>query len=292
MSPSWRRLGWLQRRLTFARLLHSLAKSPAAARITSASNPRARAAPYDWWEVCLPMTGQQMPSLTAKLQQRQREQLAEVERLTSEQLQQLAATLRQQCSAALSTTSSDIDQTLSALQYELRTTKEVLQRTLSEARNTAERSLLSHMEQEQLKKQLHDQLSQVHSEAMAGQLTPLRRELQAINREAQNLSRTTFRAWLKPLLIGGSVAIGAILAAVAGTLTLDGVIASRAATLSDLQSQIADQQMTLRRMQGSTWGIDLQMIEGQQYLVLPEGRTIDGRSWTVGGRQALKLMQE
>lgn len=245
------------------------------------------------------MTGQQMPSLTAKLQQRQREQLAEVERLTSEQLQQLAATLRQQCSAALSTTERDISrvtseqtQSLSALSYEIKTVSEVLQRTLSEARNTAERSLLSHLEQEQLKAQLHDQLSQIHSEAVADQLTPLKLELQEINREAQNLSRTTFRAWLRPLAIGASVATGVILAAVAGTLTLDGVIASRAATLSNLQSQIVDQQMTLSRMQGSTWGIDLQMIEGQQYLVLPEGRTIDGRSWTVGDRQALKLIRE
>jgi len=236
-----------------------------------------------------------MPSLTAKLQQRQREQLAEVERLTSEQLQQLAATLRQQCSAALSTTERDISrvtseqtQSLSALSYEIKTVSEVLQRTLSEARNTAERSLLSHLEQEQLKAQLHDQLSQIHSEAVADQLTPLKLELQEINREAQNLSRTTFRAWLRPLAIGASVAIGICIVAAGGLKVADVLIAKRATELQQLSSRIADQQMTLTRLNSQTWGVDLKTVEGRWYIVLPEGKKADP-NWTVEGRPAVLM---
>lgn len=234
------------------------------------------------------MTGQQMPSLTAKLQQRQREQLAEVERLTSEQLQQLARTLTQQCNDALSTTERVIaeqSQSLSGLQSEFQTTRQALQRTLSEARNTAERSLLSHLEQEQLKQQLHDQLKVAHSEAVAGQLTPLKRELQAINREAQNLSKTTFRGWLKPLLIGASVAIGVILATVAGTLTLDSVIASRAATLSELNLQIESARATASRLPVNA---QVMTIEGRTYIASP---TLGPRQTLSDGRYAAALTE-
>lgn len=238
------------------------------------------------------MTGQQNESLTAKLRTQVREQLAEADALTRGELQQHAQRLTKQCSDVLTQTESVISgqrQSLAEVQSEFQTTRQALQRALSEARNTAERSLLSHLEQQTLKQALTDQLKTVHSEAIGGQLTPLRRELTALNREAQNLSRTTAKAWLKPLAIGGCAGLGVVLAVLIGTLTLDQVIGSRAATLSDLNSKISDQRMTLTRLQGSTWGIDLRVIEGQQYIVLPAGRMTDGRSWQVGDRQAIKV---
>lgn len=231
------------------------------------------------------MTGQQSDTLTAKLQARQREQLDAVAALTQSELQRLANSLKQQCESAASTTSADMQR----LSEAITSTADRLQTIMRQARNTAEAAQLTTLEQSQLKQALHDQLQQIHAEAIGGQIKPLQRELTALNREAQALSKTTAKAWLKPLAIGASVAIGVILAALAGTLTLDKVIGSRAATLSELQSQISAQRMTLTRLQGSTWGIDLQVIEGQQYIVLPQNRTTDGRRWNVGDRIAIKV---
>lgn len=237
------------------------------------------------------MVGQQSESLTAKLRTQVREQLAEADALTKDELQQHAQRLTKQCSDVLSQTESVISgqsQSLSGLQRELQTTKEALQRTLSEARNTAERSLLSHLEQERLKQQLHDQLKVAHSEAVAGQLTPLKRELQAIRREAEALSRTTARAWLKPLLIGASVAIGICIVVAGGLKVADVLIAKRAEQLQALNERISAQQMTLTRLQGATWGVDLKTIEGRWYIVLPEGKKADP-NWTVEGRPAVLM---
>lgn len=225
------------------------------------------------------MTGQQSDTLTAKLQARQREQLDAVAALTQSELQRLANSLKQQCSAVASTTSSDIER----LSSEINSTIEALHTTMRQARNTAESCQLSHLEQERLKQALTDQLKAVHSEAIGGQLTPLRRELQAINREARALSKTTAKAWLKPLLIGGCAGLGVIVAAVVGTLTLDQVIGNRVAALSELNRQIEQAQATASRLPVNAQVVT---IEGRRYLVSPTLGPVQGLT---DGRKAVLL---
>jgi len=225
------------------------------------------------------MTGQQSDTLTAKLQARQREQLDAVAALTQSELQRLANSLKQQCESAASTTSADMQR----LSSEISSTIEALHTTMRQARNTAESCQLSHLEQERLKQALTDQLQQIHAEAIGGQIKPLQRELTALNREAQALSKTTAKAWLKPLLIGGCAGLGVMLAVLIGTLTLDQVIGSRAATLSDLNRQIEQAQATASRLPVNAQVV---VIEGRRYLVSPTLGPVHGLA---DGRKAVSL---
>ena len=226
------------------------------------------------------MTGQQTDNLTSKLAAKQSEILDAAASLTQQQLQQHANNITQQCNAVLNTLKND---TLS-VQSEASAAIEALKKTLEAAQTLT----LTSLQQQQIRERLQHQISSQQAQALKESLTPLKNELRLLQQEAQNLSKVTLKGWLKPLLIGGLVAIGVLLVTVGGTLTLDHLISSRAQTLSDLQSQITDQRMTLQQLSSDTWGIDLIMIDGQQYIVLPEGRKVDPE-WTVRGRPALKM---
>jgi len=236
------------------------------------------------------MTGQQIPSLTEKLRERQREQLDAAATLTQQQLTQLAATLKQQCSDALSTTDSVISAQrlqLRELQHEALATAEALKQTLTTARSIT----LSEADQYQIRGSLENQIKTLHAQAIRDQIEPLKRELKAVRSEAEALSKTTAKSWLKPLALGAAVLTGTLIVGATGLKTADVLIAKRAVALQQLSSQIADQQTTLQRLRGQTWGVDLKVLEGKQYIVLPQGKKPDAR-WTVENRPAVLLITE
>ena len=61
--------------------------------------------------------------------------------------------------------------------------------------------------------------------------------------------------------------------------------------LAVLCVDIEEARATLARIEDTTWGLELTEIDGERFVVLPVG-TLDSRSWTVGGRPALKLSSE
>ena len=72
---------------------------------------------------------------------------------------------------------------------------------------------------------------------------------------------------------------------------LSASIQSRIETLAVLEVQIEDARETLAEIEETTWGVTLLEIDGQRFVVLPDG-TLDDPPWTVGERPALKLSSE
>ena len=98
-------------------------------------------------------------------------------------------------------------------------------------------------------------------------------------------------AWLRPLVIGLSL----LLAFSGGSWGLmhwlSTSIQSRIETLAVLEVQIEDARDTLAEIEETTWGVTLLEIDGERFVVVPDG-TLDHPPWTVGGRPALKLSRE
>ena len=58
-----------------------------------------------------------------------------------------------------------------------------------------------------------------------------------------------------------------------------------------LEVRIDTARETLAEIEDTTWGVTLREIDGERFVVLPDG-TLDHPPWTVGGRPALKLSSE
>ena len=72
---------------------------------------------------------------------------------------------------------------------------------------------------------------------------------------------------------------------------LSASIQSRIETLATLDVQIEDARETLAEIEETTWGVTLLEIDGERFVVLPDG-TLEHPPWTVDGRPALKLPSE
>ena len=72
---------------------------------------------------------------------------------------------------------------------------------------------------------------------------------------------------------------------------LSASIQSRIETLAALKVQIEQARETLAEIEETSWGVTLREIDGERFVVLPDG-TLDDPPWTVGGRPALKLSSE
>ena len=68
-------------------------------------------------------------------------------------------------------------------------------------------------------------------------------------------------------------------------------IQSRIETLATLHVRIEEARETLAEIEDTTWGVALREIDGERFVVLPDG-TLDDPPWTVGERPALKLSSE
>ena len=105
------------------------------------------------------------------------------------------------------------------------------------------------------------------------------------------LSGLLRRAWLRPLVVGLSLSLGIVGGSWAGTRWLWTTIEQQIEALTVLGVDIKEARATLARIQDTTWGLELTEIDGERFVVLPNG-TLDTRPWTVGGRPALKLSSE
>ena len=98
-------------------------------------------------------------------------------------------------------------------------------------------------------------------------------------------------AWLRPLVIGLSLFLGFSGGSWALMHWLSTSIQSRIETLATLHVRIEQARETLAEIEDTTWGVTLREMDGERFVVLPDG-TLDHPPWTVGGRPALKLSSE
>ena len=98
-------------------------------------------------------------------------------------------------------------------------------------------------------------------------------------------------AWLRPLVVGLTLFVGISGGSWGLMHWLSTSIQSRIETLAALDVQIEDARETLAEIEETTWGVTLLEIDGERFVVLPDG-TLANPPWTVGGRPALKLPSE
>ena len=98
-------------------------------------------------------------------------------------------------------------------------------------------------------------------------------------------------AWLRPLVVGLIVFVGISGGSWGLMHWLSASIQNRIETLATLEVQIEHARGTRAEIEETTWGVTLLEIDGERFVVLPDG-TLDHPPWTVGGRPALKLSSE
>ncbi len=98
-------------------------------------------------------------------------------------------------------------------------------------------------------------------------------------------------AWLRPLVVGLSLFLGISGGSWGLMHRLSASIQRRIETLAVLEVRIDQARETLAEIEETTWGVTLREIDGERFLVLPDG-TLAHPPWTVGGRPALKLSSE
>ncbi|MDE0104356.1 MAG: hypothetical protein OXN89_18445 [Bryobacterales bacterium] len=98
-------------------------------------------------------------------------------------------------------------------------------------------------------------------------------------------------AWLRPLVVGLSLFLGFSGGSWGLTHWLSATIQSRIEVLATLHVRIEQGRETLAEIEDVTWGVTLREIDGERFVVLPDG-TLDDPPWTVGERPALKLSSE
>ena len=98
-------------------------------------------------------------------------------------------------------------------------------------------------------------------------------------------------AWLRPLVVGLSLFIGFSGGTWGLMHWLSTEIQNRIETLAVLMVRIDEAQETLVEIEDTTWGVTLLEIDGERFVVLPDG-ALENPPWTVRGRPALKLSSE
>ena len=98
-------------------------------------------------------------------------------------------------------------------------------------------------------------------------------------------------AWLRPLVVGLSLFLAFSGGSWALMHWLSASIQSRIETLATLKVQIEQARETVAEIEETSWGVTLREIDGERFVVLPDG-TLDDPPWTVRGRPALKLSSE
>ena len=98
-------------------------------------------------------------------------------------------------------------------------------------------------------------------------------------------------AWLRSLVVGLSLFVGISGGSWALMRWLSASVQTRIETLATLRVQIEEAHETLAGIEETTWALTLLEIDGERFLVLPDG-TLNHPPWTVGGRPALKLSSE
>ena len=99
------------------------------------------------------------------------------------------------------------------------------------------------------------------------------------------------RAWLRPLVVGLSLWIGICAGSWATMRWLARSIQDRIETVAGLGRDIEEARRTLAQLEVDTWGLVFHEIEGERFVVVPEGVIADP-PWWVDDRPALKLSNE
>ena len=99
------------------------------------------------------------------------------------------------------------------------------------------------------------------------------------------------KAWLRPLVVGLSLWLGTFGGSWATMRWLSRSIQARIKTAAELNRDIEDALRTLAQMEVDTWGLVFHEIEGERYVVVPDGALADP-PWWVDDRPALKLSNE
>ena len=98
-------------------------------------------------------------------------------------------------------------------------------------------------------------------------------------------------AWLRPLVVGLILFVGISGGSWALMQWLSASILYRIETLAALNVRIEQARETVVRLEEPIWGVTLREIDGERFVVLPDG-TLANPPWSVGGRPALKLSSE
>ena len=98
-------------------------------------------------------------------------------------------------------------------------------------------------------------------------------------------------AWLRPLVVGLILFVGISGGSWALMHWLSASIQQRIETLAVLDVRINQARETLAEIEETSWGVTLREIDGERFVVLPDG-TLANPPWTVGRRPALKLSSE
>ena len=118
-----------------------------------------------------------------------------------------------------------------------------------------------------------------------------RNPLRTIEADTAVATRLLLNAWLRPLVVGLSLWLGICGGSWATMHWLSARIQARIETAAALDLGIEEARQTLARLEAATWGITLQEIEGERFVVLPAG-SLAYPPLTVGTRPAVKLSNE
>ena len=122
-----------------------------------------------------------------------------------------------------------------------------------------------------------------------------RNALRTIERDTEEatgrMRALLLKAWLRPLVVGLSLWIGFFGGSWATMRWLAGSIQARIETAAGLGRDIEEARRTLAQLEVDTWGLVFHEIEGERFVVVPEGALADP-PWRVDGRAALKLSNE
>ena len=137
-------------------------------------------------------------------------------------------------------------------------------------------------------------------------VTELRRLGESLNSAARSAQRSIdadmaawtertrallMRAWLLPAAAGLSLFL-VICGGSWGTMRwLSMRIESQLQALVILDVDIEQARQTLTQLETGTWRIELRVIDGERFVVLPPG-SLERPPWRVGGRPAVKLSSE
>ena len=123
-----------------------------------------------------------------------------------------------------------------------------------------------------------------------------RNALRSIERDTEEaagrMRELLAKAWQRPLIVDVSLWIGFFGGSWATMRWLSGGIQNRIETRAELNRDIADARRTLAELEEDTWGVALLEIEGERFVVVPDGVLADPPWWVDGDRPALKLSRE
>ena len=122
-----------------------------------------------------------------------------------------------------------------------------------------------------------------------------RNALRSIERDTEEatarMRELLVKGWQRPLIVGLSLWLGFFGGSWATMQWLSRSIQTRIETVAGLGRDIEDARRTLAQLEVDTWGLVFHEIEGERFVVVPDG-VLARPPWWVDDRPALKLSRE